>query len=388
MGSRESAWLPLGSAQVIDWKYLGRPASARGAAAWITRIDGEPLLLRTWTNEATSYFEFQFLAFEDLSGTVVVSTSRPDPSRLRVQVTVDVPGRLGYSDQCELLEHPRTGLYGATLRTVDVTQGDLDPAKVAPLTAAAAEIFEYAPESALHTGCGEWFSSVFAAIRTQLLDGEEEPAAPRPAKPASVPAPAPLPPKASTGALPKKEPAAPTPLRSVASAPELELDDDGPDDDDDEPAAPAPAPVSPPKAAATGQGAPRRVRETVEAPAPSIPAGKGEVRREPLPPAEPARGKKPSGAGKLRASTNTGESWDLEDQETFIGRSKQCAVVLKSQRVSRKHASITREDDGYFINDLGAANGIWVGTEKIDREKIEDGSEYIIGDVLVTFTYA
>lgn len=387
MGSKESVWLPLGSAQVIDWKYMGRPASARGAAAWVTRVDGEPLLLRTWTNEATSYFEFQFLAFEDLGGTVVVSTSRPEPNRLRVQVTVDVPGRLGYSDQSELLEHSRTGLYGATLRTVDVTQGDLDPSRISPLTASAAEIFEFAPESALHTGCGEWFISLFSAIRGQLLDGEEAAApAEKPARLAAAPAPSALPPKSSTGALPKKEPAA-VPLRSVAPAPapELELDDD--DGGEPEPPPPAPAPI--PKPASTGQNAPRRVRETVEAPAPSLPAApKAEVRREPLPPSEPARSKKASGAGKLRASTNTGESWDLEDAETFIGRSKQCAVVLKSQRVSRKHASITREDDGYYINDLGAANGIWVGTEKIDREKIEDGSEYIIGDVLVTFTYA
>jgi hypothetical protein len=382
MGSVESGWLPLGSAQVIDWKYLGRPASARGAAAWATRIDGEPLLLRTWTNEATTYYEFQFLAFEDLHGTIVVSTSRPETSRLRLLITVDVEGRLGYSDSSEFREHARTGLFGATVRTVDVTTGNLDADKIAAPTAAQAEIFEYAPESALHTACGAWFTNVFSAMRAQLLDGADGDDEVPEIKPASKPLPAPTPIKKEAPAPVKAAP----PIveedeEEEEPAPELE-DEDELELADDEPVKPV---ITPPKPSSTGQGAARRARETMDAPAPSLAPAKQDVRREPLPaPEKPKKG----GVGKLRASTNAGDNWDLNDPETFIGRSKQCAVVLKSQRVSRKHASITKEDDGFYINDLGAANGIWVGTEKIDREKIEDGSEYIIGDVLVTFTYA
>src|SRR5262249_29602022 len=61
---------------------------------------------------------------------------------------------------------------------------------------------------------------------------------------------------------------------------------------------------------------------------------------------------------KIVCTTNTGETFDITGQETYVGRSKQCAIILKSQRVSRKHACITREADGFYINDLGAANGI------------------------------
>jgi hypothetical protein len=92
------------------------------------------------------------------------------------------------------------------------------------------------------------------------------------------------------------------------------------------------------------------------------------------------------GVGKLNCTTNQGESFEITSEETFIGRSKQCAIVLKSQRVSRKHACVTKEADGFYINDLGAANGIWAGSEKIDREKIETGDEFIVGDVVLTFT--
>ena len=97
-------WLPIGSAQIIDWKYLGLAAAGRGATAWVGRVGGESVLLRTWSSENTTYFEFAFLAFEDLAGTVVITTDRSEPARLRLEVNVDVEGRLGYTDALELVE--------------------------------------------------------------------------------------------------------------------------------------------------------------------------------------------------------------------------------------------------------------------------------------------
>ena len=312
-------WLPLGSAGLIDWKQLGRSASARGALAFVNRIGGEPVMLRTWTSENTTYFEFHFLAYEELFGTVVVSTSRPEDTRLRLTTTIDVEGRIGYSDISEFAQHGRTGLYGSIVRTVEVTSGDLKTDGLDNPTSAQAEIFEYAPESALLTACGGWITSLLDCVRAQILDGVEEDSA--------------------------------GPSRPAAEPPVVEAEPE------------------PPKKKK------RPKRATVEEPSSAPPPPK---------PERPAARSK--GIGKLFATTNSGDSWEITDDETFLGRSKQCSIVLKSQRVSRKHASVTKEDDGYYINDLGAANGIWAGTEKIDREKIADGAEYIIGDVLVSFS--
>jgi hypothetical protein len=344
-------WIPLGSAQLVDWKHLNRPQSARGASAWASRIGSESVLLRSWSNESTTFYEFYFLAHEGLTGTMVVSTSRPEPTRLRLKATIDVEGRLGYSDIVEFQEHPLTGLHGSTVRTVEVSEGELRHERIDHLTAAEAEILEYAPESALLTGCGWWIHSVLDAVRAQMLDGEES---------ASASAPAP------------KERAAPPPQQRQQ---QRVVEDDF---DDEVEAEVEPAPPPPKKERPPTPKPQRQPKETFEGPA-------DEVKRKAPEPAKdkaPAKGKKQ----KLIASTNTGDTWEISDPETFIGRSKQCAIVLKSQRVSRKHATITMEDDGFYINDLGAANGIWAGTEKIDREKIEDGAEYIIGDVLVTFS--
>ncbi|MCA9554530.1 MAG: hypothetical protein KC933_31130, partial [Myxococcales bacterium] len=187
-------WLPLGSAQIIDWKYLGLAAASRGATAWAGRVGGESVLLRTWSSENTTYFEFAFLAFEDLAGTVVITTDRSEPARLRLEVNVDVEGRLGYTDALELVEHSRTGLHGATLRTVDARLGPSLDDLVEPPTSGDAEILEFAPESALGTSCGRWLNQLLAGVKTRLLEGEApELAASQALQAPPAPAPAPAP---------------------------------------------------------------------------------------------------------------------------------------------------------------------------------------------------
>ncbi len=348
-------WLPLGSAQIIDWKYLGFSAASRGATAWTGRVGGEPVLLRTWSSDNTTTFEFNFLSYEELAGSIVVTTDRSEPARLRLEVSIDVDERLGYTDALELVEHSRTGLHGATVRTVDARLGPTLDDLIDPPLAVDAEILEYAPESALGTSCGLWIAQMLSAVKARLLDGDA------PAEAAAIAAHAPQarlePPEPQAQlAPPEPEPAyEPEPMPEEDLEPEFE---------------PEPTPVPEPEPQRRDKPAARRTRDSIDPP----------PRKAPRPPPP-----EPESPDKLLATTNTGDSWEVVDEETFIGRSKQCAIVLKSQRVSRKHASVTRDDDGFYINDLGAANGIWAGTEKIDRERIEHGAEYIIGDVLMTF---
>jgi hypothetical protein len=346
----EPSWIPLGSAQIIDWKYLGHPPGARGATAWAGRIAREPVLVRASTEEATTTFEFLFLAHEALAGAVKIATSRPDPHRVRMEVAVEVPGRLAHSESHELAEHPRTGLFGATVRTVE---GDLPAEALPELGALEGEIFEFAPESALSTLCGRWLLRALEAVRRAVLDGEHEAEA-EPEPPAPV---------SSREGRRAREPEPELPRVEPRPEPRYERP---------EPRVERPEP---------------RVERAAARPEPRLdrPEPRPEPRMSaPAPVSAPARKR----VQKLLVSTSSGESWEVTDPETYIGRSKQCAIVLKSQRVSRRHASITLEEDGFYLNDLGAANGIWAGTEKIEREKLDDGCEYIVGDVLLTFALA
>lgn len=61
-----------------------------------------------------------------------------------------------------------------------------------------------------------------------------------------------------------------------------------------------------------------------------------------------------------------------------IGRGKHCDLVISSGKVSREHAAITREVDGWFIEDLGSSNGTWFEKRRITRRRIEEGDEYLI----------
>lgn len=336
----ERAWLPLGSAHIIDWKHLNQATAPRGSTAWVISLrSGDPVLVRTWCEETTTYFEFWVLTYEALTGRAAVRVQRPEANRIHVSLDLEVTPQLRYTETSEFVEHPRTGLPGSVVREVEVQEGSFDAVGNPSLTPAQAEIFEYSPESALHTDCGDWLAQVLERVRAFVIDGAHESGEPAleaaPAPRPSVPEPTPEPPRRAD------------PPRVVVPAP------------------PEPSPRRPEPDA---QRRPERRPEPEPEPTP-------------VPVAAPA-------LPRLFAATNGGDSWEIVDDETYIGRSKQCAVVLKSQRVSRKHASVTREGDGWYINDLGAANGIWAGSDKVERELIKDEAEYIIGDVLLTFTFS
>jgi len=72
-------------------------------------------------------------------------------------------------------------------------------------------------------------------------------------------------------------------------------------------------------------------------------------------------------------------------QETTIGRSKDNDLVLLDHTVSRKHAKITKTDQGHLLLDLGSFNGTVVNETLIQSALLKD--EDIIKIGLNTLTY-
>lgn len=68
----------------------------------------------------------------------------------------------------------------------------------------------------------------------------------------------------------------------------------------------------------------------------------------------------------------------VDGERFLIGRGRHCDLVIDSAKVSREHAIIRREEDGWWIEDLGSSNGTWHHQARIDRRRIADGDEYFI----------
>ena len=62
-----------------------------------------------------------------------------------------------------------------------------------------------------------------------------------------------------------------------------------------------------------------------------------------------------------------------------LGRSRDCDVVLDDPNVSRRHAELRREGDGWVIADLGSTNGVKLNGRQVDEAPLEAGDEITLG---------
>jgi pSer/pThr/pTyr-binding forkhead associated (FHA) protein len=72
--------------------------------------------------------------------------------------------------------------------------------------------------------------------------------------------------------------------------------------------------------------------------------------------------------------------------EWTLGRSKDCECVLNDANVSRRHATIKKDWNGFVILDLGSKNGVLVNDKAITRpRRLKDRDEITIGPIKLLF---
>jgi two-component system, cell cycle response regulator len=69
----------------------------------------------------------------------------------------------------------------------------------------------------------------------------------------------------------------------------------------------------------------------------------------------------------------------LGEKPCVIGRQQGHDVWVPDNGVSRQHASIERDGDGYRLSDLGSANGTYVDGERVTRHLLSDGDLIQLG---------
>ena len=72
--------------------------------------------------------------------------------------------------------------------------------------------------------------------------------------------------------------------------------------------------------------------------------------------------------------------------EWALGRSSDCECVLGDANVSRRHAVVKRDWNGFTIHDLGSKNGVLINDRRISRpRRLRDQDEITIGPMRLVF---
>src|SRR5580704_8075893 len=80
-----------------------------------------------------------------------------------------------------------------------------------------------------------------------------------------------------------------------------------------------------------------------------------------------------------------GRQFVFEQPQVVIGREAECDVVLYDPGVSRKHARIFAEGNGYFVEDMGSSNGTKVNGSVVKKQKLSNGDAVALGPVVFNF---
>lgn len=121
-----------------------------------------------------------------------------------------------------------------------------------------------------------------------------------------------------------------------------------------------------------GQSAPAPARPAPAPPPPVNGISKGRTTESP--------------ARHLYCVLASGEAIKIDKDTMVVGRSRTCDIVIPSAKVSRQHASVSRVDNDFFIEDLGSANGVWRSGEKLaGRTKIMPNDVFTISEETLTF---
>ena len=80
-----------------------------------------------------------------------------------------------------------------------------------------------------------------------------------------------------------------------------------------------------------------------------------------------------------------GKPHELAKPRVVLGRSKEADIRVPDDNVSRRHAEVRLEDDGYWIVDLGSTNGTIVNGKRVDRARLENDDRITLGSTEIVF---
>jgi hypothetical protein len=83
--------------------------------------------------------------------------------------------------------------------------------------------------------------------------------------------------------------------------------------------------------------------------------------------------------------TGDGRRIPVADRPVVIGRLSTCDIPLGDPQVSRRHAEVRRDSEGFCVFDLGSTNGTVVNGAPVRERRLADGDELRIGSATILF---
>jgi signal transduction histidine kinase len=83
-----------------------------------------------------------------------------------------------------------------------------------------------------------------------------------------------------------------------------------------------------------------------------------------------------------------GTRFEIDDQNVGIGRGVHNAVRLHDTEVSRTHATISVDNDGFVLTDRNSSNGTFVNGQHVRSVRLRDGDQIQTGRTILLFSQA
>ena len=93
----------------------------------------------------------------------------------------------------------------------------------------------------------------------------------------------------------------------------------------------------------------------------------------------------PGGAAVGSLVTADGRRIVIGEDPVTIGRLPECDVAVGDPNVSRRHAEIRRQGNGFVVIDLGSTNGTRVNGAGVKQRPLADGDQITVGGTTVRF---
>ncbi len=75
----------------------------------------------------------------------------------------------------------------------------------------------------------------------------------------------------------------------------------------------------------------------------------------------------------------------LTQRKTTLGREPSNDLFCDDSSISRQHASILKDEQGFMIEDQGSTNGTFLNGEQIDQRRLNDGDQIQVGNHIFKF---